>query len=1787
MVSFKAPKKTTASAVALAVLISAPVGLAIAHPGFPTADIDLYARTVWVTNAASGLLGQVNLQVRELTASVPLSNELDVLQSADTIIAYDRANRFAGRVDAAVQRIPAQTTIAPTASLALGASTLAVVDPVQGSLWTMPAENGLEGELDEQSALSLGRDAQAVVSSQGTVFAVSTEEQSLVRISAPGGQPERIADLPEGDLALTTVGERLVVAAISSSGVSISVVGGGITVLPAGPMRLQQPGPESDAVIVAVADRLLSVPLAGGEPVEINDRASSSAAAPLEIAAPVVVNDGTRDCVYGAWSASAHFVSACGDDREAVTTEPISGAKAGDELVFRVNRSSVVLNNVGNGTLWLVQDEMTVIEQEDWLEVAPPEEDDEAPESDDTTTQPSFDEILAERPETNTPPEAKNDDFGIRGDRATVLPVLENDLDLDGDVLTIASVTGLSDEVARLDIIDGGRALQITPISDEAVTRTFAYTVSDGRPGGLAQAVVTVTVAPPDLNRAPEAQRVSQVSVEAGGTISYNVLADWRDPDGDDVYLTSAVSSAGDSVRFTPGGLVTLTHSGTEPGDRTLSFTVSDGTVDINAQPIGELRVAIEPGGSLPPLTVPDFAQAFVGQEAVVDPLENDVARSTREVGLISMEPLTEGASWTPVPDSNQYRFGASEPGTYYFVYAASTGAGTESKGILRLDVVPDPDAPLPPIAVKDTAFLRPGEPLTVPVLANDVSPSGAVLGIQSVDVPRSEAERGLTVEVLGGAFLRIASTSALLAPVVVPYTISDGATSATSSVTVVPIPETSTHQSPIARDDRITVRSGDTASIEVLGNDLHPDGAEMTLNSDLVQGFEGVDGVAFVQGNIVRVQAPSEPGSYALVYRVDDAFSEYATARILVTVTLADSETNSAPLPPTVTARVQAGGDLTVDIPTSGVDVDGDSVMLLSATGASLGQVSAVGLTGFQYRAGRDSGGTEVIRYTVQDAFGARGQGEVRIGVIPPPEVPLPPVAVDDVAEAQPGATVALRVLDNDSDPANSAITLSPDLLEVEDGIAGEVLDDGVIAITAGELEGFFVLRYEITNAQGGVDDAFVKVTVTPDARQQAPLAQDHVLTVADILGLEQVEVNLLDDAFNPDGEPAELVVAAIGPGAGSVASLTAGTALISLTERRQAIAYTLTSEQSGLSATGFVVVPAATSALPPYLKQEVVDTPPALAIGTTTTLQIRDLVEVPSGGVLVIVGEEVLSATSGLDAVSEVTETELRVTPNQEQRGDAQSITVLVTDGITDVDGGTPIEIPVIVGDPDSRDVAPVFTPFEVLVEADGASTERDLRAAVSHPNEAIIQSLQFAAELSGATGALRVGVSGGTLTASAPLGGAQPGDEVVVDLVLRSDQLLTEPVTARVTVRVVPSTRPLVQTVDDVEPDGRSSASYVISPLDNDFNPFAAIGGDSTLVAAEFEGDSLGASRVVNGNNVTVTTGPAKSGTISIVYTVQDASNEASRRVQGRMTVIVTSSPEPPTFSSAPQRGGSQTLNLTFAPPSSWNGSPEVSPAYTVRAYVGASSTVAATRTDCYAGAPCIFSALTNGTGYSFTVTAENGVGQTASARSSTETPYGTPSTPGAPTLSSTGYATATLSASWVGVSDTGGGAVRYQWKYAGAGDPAPAFSGFTSTSNQTIAGVGAGSYQILVRACNAAAICGPWSAQSNQATVIDRPSGTVYRGALSGTGGDGLVYYFLGLRVRNLVAGSYSVACYADGTNGGNTPYQTEILNLPANGDVQTTCPGAAQGYSGEWFRLEVIGQFFTPQYTPWQ
>src|SRR5690606_4823393 len=215
---------------------------------------------------------------------------------------------------------------------------------------------------------------------------------------------------------LTVVGQTAYVLDADTS--TLHGSDGSRTEVPSGAV-LQQPSPVAAAVTLATADALIRVPSADGEGITVAAEGEWAAAEPVFVAG----------CAYGAWTGSGQFVRDCpGDADDLVQT--IEGIDPTSVLRFRVNRDVVVLNDVIGGAAWMSSDAMQRVDN--WLDLTPPEGEGEEEEE---TTEETVQTTLPERTDKNTPPLAEDDAFGVRPGRTTVLPILANDTDADGDVL--------------------------------------------------------------------------------------------------------------------------------------------------------------------------------------------------------------------------------------------------------------------------------------------------------------------------------------------------------------------------------------------------------------------------------------------------------------------------------------------------------------------------------------------------------------------------------------------------------------------------------------------------------------------------------------------------------------------------------------------------------------------------------------------------------------------------------------------------------------------------------------------------------------------------------------------------------------------------------------------------------------------------------------------------------------------------------------------------------------------------------------------------------------------------------------------------------------------------------------------------------------------------------------------------------------------------------------------------------------------------------------------------------
>lgn len=1674
-------RKNIASITALAVLAAVPATVAILHDGFPITDVDLQARKVWVTNGEQQLAGRVNRQIEELDGAVAaLTSAVDVLQNGDDVYLYDPSLGRVDGVDPAFLDLAESIEVPAGSSVAYGASTLAVLAP-GGELWV----GDVAGALDLDAAgsapdLELGPGARVTVSADGTVFATSVTDRALYTIDGEGAEPRR-SDTPAlGVHELTAVGNRPVI--LDTDNDQLLIDGSTVVDLPRPGIRLQQVGAANDAVLVAAGDALLSVPLNGDDIVVHETGAPAAAATADGVSAPVWLNG----CAHAAWSSLQSYLYDCGDG---VEVRQIPKSTAGTVLEFRVNRDVIALNNLTNGDVWLIDADMRLVEN--WDEVTPPEQE-ETEEGEEKSSQQSFEDTLAERTEQNRPPVARDDEFGVRPGSATVLPVLDNDTDPDGDVLVVTRVSGIDDSWGDLAFIDGGRALQISPSEGARGSVSFRYTVSDGRPGGVAEAQVTLRLRPMEENVAPVAFRSAAVSVEEGQKISYNVLADWIDPDGDDIFLVSAAPSTGDVVTSSPDGYINFEHRTGELGLKEVTFVVSDGRLTA----AGVLTIDVKKAGSLNPVGTPDFARTYVGEPVLIQPLANDLSPSGATLVLRGIAEAPADVQAVPNLTRGEITFSAPVAGTYYLIYVVGAGAN-DSVGIIRIDVEEDPDDIRPPIAVKDIGYVRAGEPTTINVLANDVSPGGRVLAIQSVDT--SSAGGLLAIEVLGHQQIRVTASTALTEQVQFRYTVSDGLGSAVAGVTVIPVPPLVKHQPPVAVDDPINVRAGDIVSVPVLDNDFHPDAVQFELEPELLR-VEGVGrGVAFVTGDEVRFQAPDEPGVARVSYRIFDRYGETSTADVVFTIVADDADNNRGPLPIPITGRVIAGSSVTVEVPLDGIDPDGDSVVLLGITSApTLGRVIETTSTSITYEAYPNSAGTDRFRYRVQDTYGLTEVGTIDIGVIPPPTNAMPPTAVDDTVEVPPGRTVSVPVLANDSDPNGFVVSLDR-LLEVDDALTAEI-ERGQLVVTAPDVEGGYTIRYQITNNQGGVDSAFLQVMVTDEARIAHPTAIDHVIEPQQLVGEDSVVLDLREGAVNPGGRVGDLVISLHGPNAGQATILEDGTVRVVPDRWRSAIAYSLTNEIDELSASAFIIVPPAGSDAetfpPPYLDptlpEQIVD------MNGSGSWELENILIVPSGQKAIITDVSTVSATNSTGVSPYVDNDTIRFEPREDYRGGA-SITFEVTDGETadDPTGRKAwITLPITVGDPDFEDFPPSFTTQNVTIEAGEDPLVIDLRDSSDHPNPRILAELEYVG-FAGATADISASLGGSQVTISAARG-VQPGTRTTLSFTVHYGDF---EIPGTVEVTTVSSTRPLAQPADDhvVLLRGQSVSVPVLA---NDFNPFAASDEPLQLIDARIINDASGASLSFSEatDEVTVTANASFIGDVAVVYTVQDATLDPARNVQGSLVVTVEDRPDRP---AAPEilAEADREVQLRFTAPAS-NGNPI--DLYRITWTGGGQLDVGAAGTHTITG-------LTNATNYTFQVMAQNGHGwSVVSAASPVARPFTNPSVVPSVSISATSNGSGNVTVTWGSANGNGRDITNYVVRL---NDGTEQTVGVTNSTTFTGMAIGT-NYSATVVARNGGGLSSPTPGQSSN-SATPRPGPVTSLAASATSNGDGRVTFTWGV------------------------------------------------------------------------
>jgi hypothetical protein len=1650
---------TVTSACAIAAVVAT---LAVVSSGYTAQKLDLNDSSVWIANGTQQAIGRANTAVRELNTVVPTTGtDLDVLQNGTTVLLVDNANSKLEQVDPATSTVTDSVPLPPNQpQVFLTATKVIILEPSTGQLWITPTSDISSFDAQSPADLTLGAGVVASIDDAGTMFVYSPTNKQVQRIQPDLSDAVQSSDPLNVDasdsLSISSVAGQW--AVLDSTAHKLYVKGNLVSLrggVAASSASLQQASSTGSRFLVAGSTGLAAISLDGAALNPIVSGRSGTPAAPLVAAG----------CEFAAWSDGSAWRQCPGSSSG--TNMTLSAMPNAPKLELRSNGNRVVLNDSRAGAAWAVQGSGQLINN--WNDLIPKKDQQQEQQQNNEDTPPPVQK-------QEQPPVAVDDQLGARPGRANVLPVLLNDYDPNGDVLVITSTTPINDQVGYVDLINDRQQLQLTLAANATGTVVFQYTISDGR-GGTATATVTVTIRGAGQNSAPRQVQPSKSIVVEGGQVTTQVLGDWVDPDGDPVYLTSASVASPDAVSFKPDGTVTYSDSGKGGSVKSVAIAVSDG----KATATGTLLVTVKAAGKVPIIADPFVVIATASQQVTISPLQH-VSGGTGTLRLNSV-PAKSNATIVPSYGAGTFQFESSLVGTHYIDYVVTDG-DVSATGTVRIDVETPPESNSKPITIPKTVFVQTLSSQSIDVADSDIDPAGGVLLVTGLGT--LPLNSGVRAEILEQSVVRVTLVAPLDAPVVFNYTVSNGLAEAQGTITVIEIPVPTKMQPPVANDDSVTARVGAAIDIPVLANDDDPDGLPLTLVPTLPQALPPNAGLLFASGSVLRYLAPSKPGNFTAVYAIAGPDGQTARAQVTIAVREADAASNNPPVPLPLTARALAGGTVTIKVPLSGIDPDGDTVQLIGqATNPQKGSVTTVGPDSITYKAGDYSAGTDSFTYTVIDALGARATGTVRVGIAPKLSGSPNPVATLDDVTVRPGVTVSVQVLANDSDPNGHPLHVVSAV--PNDKVTKATVVKDVVDIKPPVTPGVYGVVYTISNDVGGTSSAFVRVTVDPKAPLAFPVASDTVLTLSDILGRSSIDVDVLANVFFADG-PSSSLGLTVYPGYGDTAQVTARKhIMVKVTPHSQIIPFKVTHPSDpNIFSYAFVWVPGTDDALPQINERR---SPLTVKSESRLVINLNDYVIAVAGKQVRLTDSSTVTATHSDGGNLVVDSQTLQYTSAPRYFGQA-SISFEVTDGqsATDPNGRKSILVlPITVLPRDNQ--PPVFTGAELDFEP-GQHQQIDLVKLTNYPYPNDVGELEYNL-ISPLPAGFTTSLDGQDLTITA---NDSAQKDVTVQLNIGVRDKLAVGTSGRISLTVVPSTRPLAQPNPDVAIVQRGQTTTVdVLANDNATNPFP---GDPLRVIAirGLDGNSLPDGVTITPNSdrsklLVAVSASAAPGDTSLQYEVADSTNDPDRYVWGSVKISVQDRPDPVTRVRVTSFSDRQ-LIVAWSDGAA-NNSPITG--YHVTMSDAATGSVIST-TDC-GGSLCAVTTPGNGPSNSvrLAVTATNAIG--TSDPTTNPGPVWSDVIPAAPSTVSSTPLDHGLRISWTAPPSTGGTAITSYVVTVGGAAPVTVDAGTFSVSvtDATIANGSSVGYSVSARNSAFAALA-TWNSAGGTGFPAGPPLGT---------------------------------------------------------------------------------------------
>ncbi|MCW2833011.1 MAG: hypothetical protein JWN68_964 [Nocardioides sp.] len=475
--------------------------------------------------------------------------------------------------------------------------------------------------------------------------------------------------------------------------------------------------------------------------------------------------------------------------------------------------------------------------------------------------------------------------------------------DTDGDALVLDSAValGVGESGASARTTSDGR-VRFTGSSEGGETVQVEVTVSDGRSAPVPQTLTFEVQEKSDRKKIPASAEPDVVRGEVGTPIKIRPLL--NDLPGSDPSTPYADLALGGKIPAQPGATIRtdlesgiITFVGERPGTYFLDYEAAFGFAELDRETV-RIDVLPAPKTLGDPVTMPDTLTVYGQAAGVVDVLSNDLDPAG---GLLVVQRAFADNPDVDVAviDGRWLRISAPQgrlsPNPQMVRYTVSNGATSGIEGEVSVSHRPVPGDNTP-VTTVDRVHVRGGSPVTVPVLDNDIAPSGdrltlvsdtlqGVPGELKVDVPADVKGDVGTALVSGRSVRYIAPDLEERDSFRVNYLaqsstgeIADG----TLVVIITPREDPNTAPEPPTLEGRAV--GGATIKVRLPGSGVDPEGDPVTVAGLISAPKHGR--VLSYGGNFLEYQAyPRATGTDEFEYSVVDSRGGLATGLVRVAV--------------------------------------------------------------------------------------------------------------------------------------------------------------------------------------------------------------------------------------------------------------------------------------------------------------------------------------------------------------------------------------------------------------------------------------------------------------------------------------------------------------------------------------------------------------------------------------------------------------------------------------------------------------------------------------------------------------------------------------------------------------------------------------------------------------------------------------------------------------------------------------------------------------------------------------